>query len=78
MRSHKCMPNETREFKIVANDKVCYDSYRLFKFEAHNIVFNTLPLTCEGVCRVQLVRTPRSTIPPWALINAFEIHMVVE
>ncbi|XP_010487652.1 PREDICTED: leucine-rich repeat receptor-like serine/threonine-protein kinase At2g14510 isoform X2 [Camelina sativa] len=67
--------NETREFKIVANGKVDFDSYSPMKFEAQTL-FNTVPLKCEGgVCRVQLSKTPKSTLPP--LINALEIFSII-
>lgn len=68
--------NETREFEIVANDKVHFDPSIPTKFEAQ-VLFNIVPLTCEGgFCRVQLIKTPRSTLPP--LMNAFEIFTVIE
>lgn len=67
--------NETREFKIVANSKVDYDIYSPMKFEAVTL-FNPTPLKCEGgVCRVQLTKTPKSTLPP--LMNAIEIFSVI-
>lgn len=68
--------NETREFEMVANDKVHFDPFSPTKFEAQ-VLFNNVPLTCEGgFCRVQLIKTPRSTLPP--LMNAFEIFTVIE
>ncbi|KAG7653426.1 Protein kinase-like domain superfamily [Arabidopsis suecica] len=68
--------NETREFEVVANDKVHFDPFSPTKFEAQ-ILFNDVPLTCEGgFCRVRLIKTPRSTLPP--LMNAFEIFTVIE
>ncbi|KAF8110281.1 hypothetical protein N665_0085s0011 [Sinapis alba] len=67
--------NETREFKIVANGKVDYDSYSPMNFEAYTL-FNQAPVKCEGaICRLQLFRTPKSTLPP--LMNAIEIFSAI-
>uniref|UniRef100_A0A0D3DKP2 Protein kinase domain-containing protein n=1 Tax=Brassica oleracea var. oleracea TaxID=109376 RepID=A0A0D3DKP2_BRAOL len=67
--------NETREFKIVANGRVDYDSYSPMNFEA-DTVFNHVSLKCEGaVCRLQLLRTPKSTLPPQ--MNAMEIFSAI-
>ncbi|AEC06307.1 Leucine-rich repeat protein kinase family protein [Arabidopsis thaliana] len=67
--------NETREFKILANG-VDYIDYTPWKFEARTLS-NPAPLKCEGgVCRVQLSKTPKSTLPP--LMNAIEIFSVIQ
>ncbi|KAL0797469.1 hypothetical protein Bca101_052643 [Brassica carinata] len=67
--------NETREFKVVANGRVDYDSYSPMNFEAVT-VSNHASLKCEGaVCRLQLFRTPKSTLPP--LMNAIEIFSAI-
>ncbi|XP_020886019.1 leucine-rich repeat receptor-like serine/threonine-protein kinase At2g14510 [Arabidopsis lyrata subsp. lyrata] len=67
--------NETREFKIVANG-VDYISYMPWKFEAETL-YNPAPLKCQGgLCRVQLSKTPKSTLPP--LMNAIEIFSVIQ
>ncbi|CDY15619.1 BnaA08g29030D [Brassica napus] len=67
--------NETREFKVVANDRVDYDSYSPVSFKAYT-VSNHASLKCEGaVCRLQLLRTPKSTLPP--LMNALEIFSAI-
>lgn len=68
--------NETREFDIIANDNVKFGVYSPLKFEVETL-FNSVPLKCEGgVCRVQLSKTPKSTLPP--LMNALEIFQVIE
>ncbi|CAL9222844.1 unnamed protein product [Arabidopsis halleri] len=67
--------NETREFKILANG-VDYTSYVPMKFEAETLS-NPAPIRCEGgVCRVQLLKTPKSNLPP--LMNAIEIFSVIQ
>lgn len=67
--------NETRQFTIVANGRVDYDSYSPENFEAVT-VSNHASLKCEGaVCRLQLLRTPKSTLPP--LMNAMEIFSAI-
>lgn len=67
--------NETREFKIVVNGRIDYDSYSPKKFEAETLS-NLASLKCEGgVCRVQLSKSPKSTLPP--LMNAFEAFSVI-
>ncbi|KAF3492642.1 hypothetical protein DY000_02052052 [Brassica cretica] len=67
--------NETREFNIVANGRVVYDSYSPMNFEA-DTVFNHASFKCEGaVCRLQLLRTPKSTLPPQ--MNAMEIFSAI-
>lgn len=72
----KLRDNETREFEVIANGKVQFKPYRPMKFEVKTL-FNTVPLKCEGgVCRVQLSRTLKSTLPP--LINAIETFRVIE
>jgi hypothetical protein len=68
--------NETREFEVVVNNKVHFDPFRPTRFEAQ-VMFNNVPLTCEGgFCRLQLIKTPKSTLPP--LMNAFEIFTGIE
>ncbi|CAE5981726.1 unnamed protein product [Arabidopsis arenosa] len=72
----KLKTNETREFKIVANGRLDYTNYIPTKFEAETLI-NPAPLKCEGgLCRVQLSKTPRSTLPP--LMNAIEIFSVIQ
>ncbi|KAJ4867962.1 Leucine-rich repeat receptor-like serine/threonine-protein kinase [Raphanus sativus] len=69
------LANETREFKILGNGKVDYDSYSPMNFEAETL-FNSASVKCEGaVCRLQLIKTPKSTKPP--LMNAIEIFSVI-
>ncbi|CAE5963040.1 unnamed protein product [Arabidopsis arenosa] len=68
--------NEIREFEIVLNGKVHFEPYRPKRFEVKTFN-NTVPQKCEGgVCRVELSRTSRSTLPP--LMNAFEIFRVID
>ncbi|KAG7583788.1 Leucine-rich repeat [Arabidopsis suecica] len=67
--------NETREFKILANG-VDYITYMPMKFEAETLS-NPAPLKCQGgLCRVQLSKTQKSTLPP--LMNAIEIFSVIK
>lgn len=62
------LSNETREFEIVLNGKVHFEPYRPKRFEVKTFN-NTVPQKCEGgLCRVELSRTSRSTLPP--LMNA--------
>ena len=71
----KLKANETREFRVVGNGKVDFDTYSPMKFEARTFS-NSVPLKCEGgVCPVQLSKTPRSTLPP--LMNALEIFTII-
>ncbi|XP_056866333.1 probable LRR receptor-like serine/threonine-protein kinase At1g07550 [Raphanus sativus] len=72
----KMRNNDTREFDIIANGKVEFNPYSPMKFEVE-VLFNRVPLKCEGgLCRVQLSRTRKSTLPP--LMNALEIFQVIE
>uniref|UniRef100_A0A0D3C8B1 non-specific serine/threonine protein kinase n=1 Tax=Brassica oleracea var. oleracea TaxID=109376 RepID=A0A0D3C8B1_BRAOL len=72
----KVRNNDTREFDIIANGKVEFNPYSPMKFEVE-VLFNRVPLKCEGgLCRVQLSRTRKSTLPP--LMNALEIFQVIE
>ncbi|XP_019056626.1 PREDICTED: leucine-rich repeat receptor-like serine/threonine-protein kinase At2g14510 [Tarenaya hassleriana] len=68
--------NEIREFNILANGKIDYGTYSPNKFEVETLS-NPVPLKCDGgECRLLLLRTQRSTLPP--LINAMEIFSVIE
>lgn len=40
-------------------------------------MFTTIPRECEGgICRMQLIRTQTSTLPP--LLNGFEVYSVLQ
>lgn len=74
-RSHSC-----RSMKL--ESLILWGMIRLFSTitilsNLKYIVFNVVPLTCVGgLCRIQLVRTARSSLQPF--MNAFEIYTVVE
>ncbi|XP_010523140.1 PREDICTED: probable LRR receptor-like serine/threonine-protein kinase At1g07550 [Tarenaya hassleriana] len=68
--------NETREFSISESDKLYDGNYSAKKLEMET-QFNSLPAKCDGgVCRLKLVRTQRSTLPP--SLNAIEVYSVIE
>ncbi|XP_010510553.1 PREDICTED: probable leucine-rich repeat receptor-like protein kinase At2g28990 isoform X2 [Camelina sativa] len=68
--------NETREFDIIMKGIFNQSGITLPKFERLT-VFSAVPLQCglDG-CRLELVRTPKSTLPP--LINALEAYTIIE
>ncbi|XP_019057769.1 PREDICTED: receptor-like protein kinase At3g21340 isoform X2 [Tarenaya hassleriana] len=70
------LTNGTREFNVSWNGHSIYGPYSPPKLEL-DYIYSTSPFTCEeGGCILNLVRTPRSTLPP--LLNAMEAYVVVE
>ncbi|KAL9305335.1 putative LRR receptor-like serine/threonine-protein kinaseRLK-Pelle-LRR-I-1 family [Arabidopsis thaliana] len=68
--------NDTREFNISAGQDVNYGPVSPDEFLVGTL-FNTSPVKCEGgTCHLQLIKTPKSTLPP--LLNAIEAFMTVE
>ncbi|AEC06304.2 Leucine-rich repeat protein kinase family protein [Arabidopsis thaliana] len=67
--------NETRQFKILVNG-VYYIDYIPRKFEAETLITPAALKCGGGVCRVQLSKTPKSTLPPQ--MNAIEIFSVIQ
>ncbi|XP_019056481.1 PREDICTED: probable LRR receptor-like serine/threonine-protein kinase At1g07550 isoform X3 [Tarenaya hassleriana] len=68
--------NETREFSISESNKLYEENYSPKKLEMET-QYNSLPAKCDGgVCRLKLVRTQRSTLPP--SLNAIEVFSVIE
>lgn len=67
--------NETREFDIYFNENFNYTAFSPSKLEQRTITFS--PVQCPGgICRLRLVRTKKSTLPP--LINAMEVFSIIE
>uniref|UniRef100_A0A1J3IT16 Putative LRR receptor-like serine/threonine-protein kinase n=1 Tax=Noccaea caerulescens TaxID=107243 RepID=A0A1J3IT16_NOCCA len=68
--------NDTREFNITMNGKSQYGSYSPKPLKTQTI-FDITPGQCDGgACLLQLVKTPRSTLPP--LLNAIEGYTVID
>jgi hypothetical protein len=68
--------NDTREFNISAGQDVNYGPVSPDEFLVGTL-FNTSPVKCEGgTCHLQLIKTPKSTLPP--LLNAIEAFITVE
>lgn len=68
--------NDTREFNISAGPGVSYGPISPEELLVDTLS-NTSPVKCEGVtCHLQLIRTPKSTLPP--LLNAIEAFITVE
>ncbi|XP_010535197.1 PREDICTED: receptor-like protein kinase At3g21340 isoform X2 [Tarenaya hassleriana] len=70
------LANDTREFNVTWNGDTVYGPYSPPKL-ALDYIYSTSPFTCDkGSCTLNLVRTPRSTLPP--LLNSMEAYVVVE
>ncbi|CAD5312018.1 unnamed protein product [Arabidopsis thaliana] len=68
--------NDTREFNISAGQDVNYGPVSPDELLVGTL-FNTSPVKCEGgTCHLQLIKTPKSTLPP--LLNAIEAFITVE
>ncbi|XP_010487696.1 PREDICTED: probable LRR receptor-like serine/threonine-protein kinase At1g07560 [Camelina sativa] len=68
--------NDTREFNISAGQDVSYGPVSPEELLVDTL-FNTSPVKCKGgTCHLQLIRTPKSTLPP--LLNAIEAFTTVE
>ncbi|CAN8277093.1 unnamed protein product [Cochlearia groenlandica] len=68
--------NDTREFNITMNGNFTYGPYSPKPLQTQTI-FDTRPEQCEGgACLLQLVKTPKSTLPP--LLNAIEAFTVID
>lgn len=67
--------NETREFDIYFNENSNYSAFNPPKLEQRTLAFSAVQCP-DGKCRLRLVRTKRSTLPP--LINAMEGYNIIE
>ncbi|CAE6018958.1 unnamed protein product [Arabidopsis arenosa] len=68
--------NDTREFDILLDDIVIHKAYSPKVLQSETI-YNISPQRCRlSYCDLDLIRTPRSTLPP--LINAIEAFKVLE
>lgn len=68
--------NDTRELNVTLNGKYSYGPYSPKPLKTET-VFDLQPEQCEGgSCILQLVKTPKSTLPP--LLNAIEAFTVIE
>ncbi|XP_010470016.1 PREDICTED: probable LRR receptor-like serine/threonine-protein kinase At2g28960 [Camelina sativa] len=68
--------NDTREFDIELEDTIIKSAYSPTMLQLDTI-YNVSPQKCSfGLCYLDLVRTPRSTLPP--LINAIEAFKVLD
>lgn len=68
--------NETREFNVMLNGNVTFESYSP-KFLQMQTVYSRAPKKCDGgECLLRLVKTSKSTLPP--LINAIEAFSVLD
>lgn len=71
------MANETREFDIIFNGETINTRVVSPKYLEIFTWLTTNPRQCKGgICRMQLRKTQRSTLPP--LLNAFEVYSVLE
>ncbi|EOA29079.1 hypothetical protein CARUB_v10025341mg, partial [Capsella rubella] len=69
-------PNDTREFDILLDGNTIQKAYSPKVLQSETI-YNTSPQKCKsGSCDLDLVRTERSTLPPF--INAIEAFNVLE
>lgn len=68
--------NDTREFDFLWNGAVTVKAFVPSKLVVDTFL-NKFPETCKGgKCSYQLIKTPRSTLPP--LLNALEIYKVIQ
>ncbi|KAJ0250385.1 Leucine-rich repeat-containing protein [Hirschfeldia incana] len=72
------LANETREFNVLLNGNEFSEPFSPKKLRIETMMTQPAStLRCErGACRLQLVKTAKSTLPP--LLNAMEIFTVVE
>ncbi|XP_010503251.1 PREDICTED: probable LRR receptor-like serine/threonine-protein kinase MEE39 isoform X2 [Camelina sativa] len=69
--------NETREFDFVLNGETINTGVISPKYLEITTRLTTNPRQCKGgICRMQLIKTQRSTLPP--LLNAFEVYSVLQ
>lgn len=69
--------NDTREFDCVLNGETINIKAISPKFLEIETMLTTIPKECiGGKCRMQLIKTQRSTFPP--LLNAFEVYSVMQ
>ncbi|VVB16616.1 unnamed protein product [Arabis nemorensis] len=68
--------NDTREFNILMNRILLFGPLIPEKSKI-NTIYSTSSVTCdEGRCSFQLIKTNRSTLPPF--LNAFEVYRVIQ
>lgn len=68
--------NETREFVVFLNGKNISDPVTPKKLKITTMRSLRASTCGGGECKLQLIRTPRSTLPP--LLNAYEIYSVIQ
>ncbi|XP_010426071.1 PREDICTED: probable LRR receptor-like serine/threonine-protein kinase MEE39 isoform X1 [Camelina sativa] len=69
--------NDTREFDFVLNGETINTGVISPKSLEITTRLTTNPRQCKGgICRMQLIKTQRSTLPP--LLNAFEVYSVLQ
>ncbi|CAH8282408.1 unnamed protein product [Eruca vesicaria subsp. sativa] len=68
--------NDTREFDVILKGNFNHSGFSPTKLKVFTL-FTEEPMQCDsGGCRLELVRTPKSTLPP--LINALEAYTAIE
>lgn len=68
--------NDTREFDVILKGNFNVSGFSPTKLKVFTL-FTEEPMKCDSEgCRLELVRTPKSTLPP--LINALEAYTVIE
>jgi len=69
--------NDTREFDIILNGETINTRGVTPKYLEIMTWLTTNPRQCNGgICRMQLTKTQKSTLPP--LLNAFEVYSVLQ
>ncbi|KAL0876652.1 hypothetical protein Bca101_026357 [Brassica carinata] len=69
--------NDTREFDCVLNGETINMNAINPKYLEVQTMLTTIPKECKGgICRMQLIKTRRSTLPP--LLNGFEVYSVLQ
>ncbi|ESQ37355.1 hypothetical protein EUTSA_v10002794mg [Eutrema salsugineum] len=69
--------NDTREFDYLLNGETINIKAISPKFLEIETMLTTIPKECiGGNCRMQLIKTSRSTLPP--LLNGFEVYSVLQ
>ncbi|KAF8108583.1 hypothetical protein N665_0107s0005 [Sinapis alba] len=69
--------NDTREFDCVLNGETINTNAINPKYLEIQTMLTTIPKECNGgICRMQLIKTQRSTLPP--LLNGFEVYSVLQ
>ncbi|XP_019096758.1 PREDICTED: receptor-like protein kinase At3g21340 isoform X1 [Camelina sativa] len=67
---------DTREFKVTLNGNLAFERYSPKTLAMETIFYSTAQQCEGGKCLLELIKTPKSTLPP--LMNALEVFTVID